>query len=111
MIRRPPRSTLFPYTTLFRSLSEAVRVTRYTGHVFVGDVRNLLLLETYLASVQLHKAPTGASLEELRQQINNARQREEELVVSPAFFNELGRRWEKPGHVQIALKPGAYDNE
>src|SRR3712207_9378797 len=24
MIRRPPRSTLFPYTTLFRSLGEAV---------------------------------------------------------------------------------------
>src|SRR2546430_5351287 len=24
MIRRPPRSTLFPYTTLFRSLSRAV---------------------------------------------------------------------------------------
>src|SRR2546427_3073169 len=26
MIRRPPRSTLFPYTTLFRSLSSAVVV-------------------------------------------------------------------------------------
>src|SRR3712207_8635401 len=26
MIRRPPRSTLFPYTTLFRSLAEADRV-------------------------------------------------------------------------------------
>src|SRR2546422_2236874 len=25
MIRRPPRSTLFPYTTLFRSLHRAVR--------------------------------------------------------------------------------------
>src|SRR3712207_8903461 len=25
MIRRPPRSTLFPYTTLFRSLAEAHR--------------------------------------------------------------------------------------
>src|SRR5258708_37090479 len=25
MIRRPPRSTLFPYTTLFRSLSPCVR--------------------------------------------------------------------------------------
>src|SRR5688572_32165120 len=25
MIRRPPRSTLFPYTTLFRSVSGAVR--------------------------------------------------------------------------------------
>src|SRR2546430_10853278 len=26
MIRRPPRSTLFPYTTLFRSTSKNVRV-------------------------------------------------------------------------------------
>src|SRR2546430_4498890 len=25
MIRRPPRSTLFPYTTLFRSLTESTR--------------------------------------------------------------------------------------
>src|SRR5260370_106628 len=28
MIRRPPRSTLFPYTTLFRSISWAVMNTR-----------------------------------------------------------------------------------
>src|SRR5258707_7429723 len=28
MIRRPPRSTLFPYTTLFRSLANVV----YQGH-------------------------------------------------------------------------------
>src|SRR2546422_10199857 len=27
MIRRPPRSTLFPYTTLFRSPAPATRVT------------------------------------------------------------------------------------
>src|SRR5437016_7435748 len=27
MIRRPPRSTLFPYTTLFRSCSRIVRAT------------------------------------------------------------------------------------
>src|SRR2546422_6817003 len=31
MIRRPPRSTLFPYTTLFRSVADAVR----TGWMFV----------------------------------------------------------------------------
>src|SRR3712207_6940593 len=29
MIRRPPRSTLFPYTTLFRSLDVAERVQPY----------------------------------------------------------------------------------
>src|SRR5256885_13910937 len=32
MIRRPPRSTLFPYTTLFRSLSRAGRV-----HILVPE--------------------------------------------------------------------------
>src|SRR2546422_8239700 len=29
MIRRPPRSTLFPYTTLFRSPARVRRKTRY----------------------------------------------------------------------------------
>src|SRR3712207_1550537 len=50
MIRRPPRSTLFPYTTLFRSLAKmpedeqrAVlrRASRVTG-VTVGRIRRLL---------------------------------------------------------------------
>src|SRR2546430_11683422 len=31
MIRRPPRSTLFPYTTLFRSLGAHRRLARETG--------------------------------------------------------------------------------
>src|SRR5690242_20917701 len=29
MLRRPPRSTLFPYTTLFRSLGRALRSVMY----------------------------------------------------------------------------------
>src|SRR3712207_7862217 len=31
MIRRPPRSTLFPYTTLFRSLDEGLQQRRARG--------------------------------------------------------------------------------
>src|SRR2546422_7843778 len=31
MIRRPPRSTLFPYTTLFRSKASLNRATRYVA--------------------------------------------------------------------------------
>src|SRR2546422_5412693 len=31
MIRRPPRSTLFPYTTLFRSLRSADQRARHRG--------------------------------------------------------------------------------
>src|SRR2546430_5479693 len=32
MIRRPPRSTLFPYTTLFRSLDYELSVISHTGY-------------------------------------------------------------------------------
>src|SRR3989449_3149537 len=35
MIRRPPRSTLFPYTTLFRSL-----ISYYFGYVGMGQTAN-----------------------------------------------------------------------
>src|SRR2546430_5151450 len=38
MIRRPPRSTLFPYTTLFRSLAvDRVNVQRMTGRAHIGS--------------------------------------------------------------------------
>src|SRR3712207_8254089 len=50
MIRRPPRSTLFPYTTLFRSaVGSGGRVYRA---VVVGDRR--LLLRRALVGGRLH---------------------------------------------------------
>src|SRR3712207_7543530 len=36
MIRRPPRSTLFPYTTLFRSPRQRHQVLRAGGHEALG---------------------------------------------------------------------------
>src|SRR3712207_6853622 len=38
MIRRPPRSTLFPYTTLFRSAAPAGGVGRLPGGAGAGGV-------------------------------------------------------------------------
>src|SRR5258706_10208210 len=35
MIRRPPRSTLFPYTTLFRSQFDTMITQKYDGILFV----------------------------------------------------------------------------
>src|SRR3712207_6998945 len=43
MIRRPPRSTLFPYTTLFRSLCrEAASIAKVAG----PDARKLVAAKT-----------------------------------------------------------------
>src|SRR5438445_9322677 len=41
MLRRPPRSTLFPYTTLFRSLALDARSfqTEFLG-CMIGEIRN-----------------------------------------------------------------------
>src|SRR3712207_8046012 len=37
MIRRPPRSTLFPYTTLFRSLTALASSTVMMGLLLIGS--------------------------------------------------------------------------
>src|SRR2546422_8308539 len=46
MIRRPPRSTLFPYTTLFRSLAEAgdVAVAEDAEHALEEWLRDAVAL-------------------------------------------------------------------
>src|SRR2546422_4879772 len=52
MIRRPPRSTLFPYTTLFRS---QIRVhLSFIGHPIVGD-------SLYGGRRPAHDAPRGTA--------------------------------------------------
>src|SRR5258708_27285645 len=44
MIRRPPRSTLFPYTTLFRSFDDRRRGALGRGDVVRDDLRPRLIL-------------------------------------------------------------------
>src|SRR5688572_33425780 len=56
MIRRPPRSTLFPYTTLFRSPDALVRVHLVAKHAR-GELQSLLadLDGLAAAAVRLHE--------------------------------------------------------
>src|SRR5256885_10697462 len=43
MIRRPPRSTLFPYTTLFRSYQSHLDISRELAQAEHTDIRTTLL--------------------------------------------------------------------
>src|SRR2546422_11494220 len=58
MIRRPPRSTLFPYTTLFRSFVEALR-HRFPGVLLQG--KGLLATEAPI-TIPLINAPAPVPL-------------------------------------------------
>src|SRR2546422_4697040 len=51
MIRRPPRSTLFPYTTLFRSLGAAAVVGHHHRHD-LADVAHALPGERVLRGLR-----------------------------------------------------------
>src|SRR2546427_6992309 len=78
MIRRPPRSTLFPYTTLFRSLLEVLAdvVVNDLGIVLGPDAREVLLLglrdakQKYLAGVGAQYDRSEEHTSELQSQSN-----------------------------------------
>src|SRR2546425_2633926 len=45
MIRRPPRSTLFPYTTLFRSIGSGIAGSSIAYHLSESGWRDIVVLE------------------------------------------------------------------
>ncbi len=102
----------FPDTGyLLDVLSEAERVTRRGGHIFIGDVRSLPLLGAYHASVQLYKAGAKTSLSDLRQRVIHEELSEKELVLDAQLFRELVRHAKKFRRAEVSLKAGAYENE
>src|SRR3712207_2091626 len=94
MIRRPPRSTLFPYTTLFRSKERFLEAVEGTD-VLVGPLLDgaAPLLEAAIADYERDEFLTGFRL----------------LRHTP-LYNELG--WPalavptEEGLAQVAARPG-----
>src|SRR5256885_11239508 len=80
MIRRPPRSTLFPYTTLFRSVRHAgqqlVRQVRPFGGHEVGGLHRS----------QRHHVLVGAPSAHHAQDRKSTRLNSSHLVISYAVF-------------------------
>src|SRR2546427_8404871 len=75
MIRRPPRSTLFPYTTLFRSLGilAALQERQRTGRgqiIDVGLYDCMVGLLGYLAELYLFTGRSEEHTSELQSQSN-----------------------------------------
>src|SRR2546428_9377606 len=67
MIRRPPRSTLFPYTTLFRSPAERRNVSSLTDEEVIEIAKTAVDIEDHYHTAQdiefaIENGPTGNSL-------------------------------------------------
>src|SRR5256885_6498772 len=82
MIRRPPRSTLFPYTTLFRSLFCGYRFrSDIRSHQKIGDALKCLAISVELVQDRFYHldtcfCPLSA----------------ESAIWYPAAFDEYGQR-------------------
>src|SRR5256885_8296623 len=81
MIRRPPRSTLFPYTTLFRSTQELAAVVEDAA-----DVREPQARQFFDDLVLRHLQPTRPLVEELARDRKSTRLNSSHLVISYAVF-------------------------
>ncbi len=92
-------------------LESAVKSVKSGGHIFIGDVRNLELLEAFHTSVQLYQADGSMPITHLQQRIQERMGQDKELVIAPAFFTALKHHLPQISHVQIQLKRGRHQNE
>ncbi len=95
---------------LMEILEGAIRLLAPGGAVFIGDVRNLQLLEAFHLSVQLWRAGAETDAEELRRRVRRAVRWDNELLVHPQLFMSLRDR-SRVSEVDIHLKRGATDSE
>jgi amino acid adenylation domain-containing protein len=96
---------------LVRVLKQAVDLMKDGGSIFIGDVRNLGLLEAFHTAVQLHQADDQMNTRELLQRVRRGIEEERELVIDPTFFLALQQELPRISDVQIQLKSGYYHNE
>ena len=102
----------FPGVEYLLEVLEGLFSQLKTGsQIFLGDVRSLPLLRSFHASVQLFKSPADTERSALKEQIDQALQREQELAIDPDFFRALVDRYPAITHVEILPKRGLRQNE
>jgi amino acid adenylation domain-containing protein len=102
----------FPTIDYFVQVVEcASRKIKPGGRLFLGDLRNLHLLEAFCTSIQFYQAPGELPTAELQRRIRKQMDQEEELLIAPELFAAIKRHLPCVGDVEIQLKRGNYQNE
>ncbi|MEH1772068.1 amino acid adenylation domain-containing protein [Nostoc sp.] len=102
----------FPSLDYFLSvLQGAIKAVKTQGSIFIGDVRNLHLLEAFHTAVEFYHAPDELSIKDLHQRIQKSIRNEGELLIDPNLFIALKQRFPRISHVEIQLKQGYSQTE
>ncbi|MEL6706473.1 MAG: methyltransferase, partial [Bacteroidota bacterium] len=96
---------------LARVLTEASRVLAPGGHIFIGGVRSYPLLDLFHFSVQLHRSDAADTLLDVKARADEARRKEKELAVDPAFFQRIATELPELASAEVRLRGGEAVNE
>jgi amino acid adenylation domain-containing protein len=96
---------------LLRVMAGMIKLVQKGGHIFIGDVSNLAMLETFHTSVQLFQTADQVICSQLRQSIQYRMAQERDLWVTPSFFLALKHYFPEVTHVQVMPKLGHYHNQ
>src|SRR3712207_7033591 len=100
MIRRPPRSTLFPYTTLFRSRAGRVRRAERRGREPELAFRRLRALARRRAALQPRSEEHTSELQSRQYLVCR-------LLLEKKKINFLGHRVRYPLYVYTPASPAS----
>ncbi len=78
---------------LIEVIESAIALVAPGGSIFIGDVRNLSLLQAFHASVQLYQAEPNVTRVQLQQRVQMQIFQETELVIDPTLFSVLQQRF------------------
>lgn len=96
---------------LVQVLEKIVELVKPGGRIFIGDVRNLQLLEAFHTGIQLNHAQASLSISKFRHKIRERVTQDRELVLCPKFFLALKKHIPRITQVQTQLKQGSSNNE
>src|SRR2546426_3826976 len=95
MIRRPPRSTLFPYTTLFRSLARWLRydviVLDEVGYVPLADIGAEFLFQVIAERSEEHTSELQSPCNLVCRLLLEKKKKEHRMEMNTAIISTILR--------------------
>ncbi|MGW0856653.1 amino acid adenylation domain-containing protein [Streptomyces sp. NPDC002690] len=92
-------------------IGKALKTLAPGGAIYLGDIRNNNLLREFATEIQLARADTDTTVEQLRDRVRLEILAERELLLAPEFFTALPRLLPEIGAVDIRLKDMEAANE